>query len=86
MVADWIFVSGSAMVGTSIGLNAISTHGACTAAFVAIAAAVGFIFSSVRALGNITWIAWFGLSSVMVSGELEAPWPQSKYCLLSHTD
>ncbi|KAM0414700.1 hypothetical protein ACHAPT_013439 [Fusarium lateritium] len=55
------------MLGTSIGLNAISTHGACTAVFVAVAAVVGFLFSSVRTLGSISWIAWFGLTSVMVS-------------------
>ncbi|KAI9045551.1 uncharacterized protein KD926_007967 [Aspergillus affinis] len=63
---DWIFVAGSGMLSTSIGLNAISSHGTCTTVFVAIAALTGFIFSSVRTLGKISWIAWFGLSSVTV--------------------
>ncbi|KAJ5697116.1 hypothetical protein N7488_010800 [Penicillium malachiteum] len=41
----------------SIGLNAVSNHAACTAIFVLIAALIGFLFSSIRTLGRITWIA-----------------------------
>ncbi|KAL1586931.1 hypothetical protein WHR41_04030 [Cladosporium halotolerans] len=63
----WIFLSGSGMLGVSIGLNALSTHGACTAIFVAVAAAIGFIFASVRTLGRLSWLAWVGTACVLVS-------------------
>ncbi|KAK2595378.1 hypothetical protein QQS21_006914 [Conoideocrella luteorostrata] len=63
----WIFVAGSGMLGISIGLNAVSTHGVCTAAFVAVAAIIGFMFGSIRTLGRISWLAWIGLTCILVS-------------------
>ena len=48
----WIFIAGSAMLGVSIGLNAVSTHGACTAIFVAVAAIIALAFASIRTLGR----------------------------------
>ncbi|KAM5351247.1 hypothetical protein ACJ41O_003970 [Fusarium nematophilum] len=63
----WIFVAGSAMLGISIGLNAVSTHAACTAVFVVVAAILGFGFASIRTLGRIGWIAWVGLVCIMTA-------------------
>ncbi|KAJ5679860.1 amino acid transporter, partial [Penicillium macrosclerotiorum] len=63
----WIFVAGSGMLGISISLNAISSHGACTAIFVVVAAITGFILSSIQTLGRISWIAWVGLFCVLTS-------------------
>ncbi|KAM0229969.1 hypothetical protein ACHAP5_011486 [Fusarium lateritium] len=63
----WVFVSGAGMLSLSIGLNAVSTHGACTAIFVAIAAILGFGLSSIRTLSKISWLAWIGLVSIMTS-------------------
>ncbi|KAE8376618.1 transmembrane amino acid transporter protein-domain-containing protein [Aspergillus bertholletiae] len=63
----WIFVSGSGMLSLSIGLNAVSTHGVCTAVFVAVAAILGFMFSSIRTLGHITWLAWVGLVCILTA-------------------
>ncbi|KAJ5090863.1 hypothetical protein N7532_009547 [Penicillium argentinense] len=63
----WIFVVGSGILGLSIGLNAVSKHGTCTAVFTAVAAIVGFAFSSVRTLGRITWLAWVGLPCILVA-------------------
>ncbi|WVW84396.1 hypothetical protein I302_106430 [Kwoniella bestiolae CBS 10118] len=60
-----IFVVGSAVVGASIGLNAVSVHGTCTAVFVAVSAVVGFILASIRTLGNISWLGWVGLFSIV---------------------
>ena len=65
----WLFVSGSAMLGVSIGLNAVSTHGTCTAVFVAIAAAIGLAFASVRTLGRMSFLAWIGTICVLVSSK-----------------
>ncbi|KAL3954844.1 hypothetical protein ACCO45_010407 [Purpureocillium lilacinum] len=63
----WIFVAGSGMIGMSIGLNAVSTHGACTAVFVVVAAIVCFACASIRTLGRISWLAWFGLACIMTA-------------------
>lgn len=65
----WLFVSGSAMLGVSIGLNAVSTHGTCTAVFVAVAAAIGLAFASVRTLGRMSFLAWIGTICVLVSSK-----------------
>lgn len=64
---DWIFVAGSGMLGISIGLNAVSTHGACTAVFVAVAAVAGGAFGSIRTLGRISWLAWVGLVCILTA-------------------
>ncbi|KAJ5817469.1 transmembrane amino acid transporter [Penicillium robsamsonii] len=61
----WIFVSGSGLLSLSIALNAISTHGTCTAVFVAVAAIITFCLTSIRTLARISWIAWVGLFSIL---------------------
>lgn len=68
-VTDWIFVAGSGMLGISIGLNAVSTHGACTAIFVAVAAITGFSLASIRTLGRISWLAWIGLVCILTASK-----------------
>lgn len=57
------------MLSLSIALNAVSTHGTCTAVFLAIAFAVGFSLASIRTLGRITWIAWVGLVCILTSSK-----------------
>lgn len=66
---DYIFVSASGILGISIGLNSVSTHGLCTAVFAVIAAILGLATASIRTLGRVTWLAWIGLPSVIISGE-----------------
>lgn len=56
------------MLGISIGLNAISVHGTCTAVFVVVAAISGFLLASIRTLGRISWLAWVGLAFILTSG------------------
>ncbi|KAF4962167.1 hypothetical protein FSARC_9741 [Fusarium sarcochroum] len=46
-VLYYTFTAGSMMLGISIGLNAVSMHGTCTAVFVAVAAIVGGSFAIV---------------------------------------
>lgn len=55
------------MLGLSIGLNAVSMHGTCTAVFVAVAAILGFAFGSIQTLGRISWLAWVGLTCILTS-------------------
>ncbi|KAF4970042.1 hypothetical protein FSARC_2859 [Fusarium sarcochroum] len=61
----WVFVVGSGLLSISIAFNAISTHGTCTAVFVAVAAIVTFLMASIRTLGRISFIAWVGLASIL---------------------
>lgn len=61
------------MLGISIGLNAVSTHGACTAIFVAIAAIVGFALGSIQTLGRVAWLAWVGVICILTASELSFP-------------
>ncbi|WWC94410.1 hypothetical protein V866_001252 [Kwoniella sp. B9012] len=66
--AFWLymtFVTGSGLLGISIGLNAISEHGTCTAVFVAVATVVTFFLASVQTLGKISWLGWVGLFSIL---------------------
>ncbi|KAJ5161407.1 hypothetical protein N7492_006799 [Penicillium capsulatum] len=63
----WTFVAGSGMLGSSIALNAVSTHGTCTAVFVVIAAAIGFSFGSIQTLGRMSWMAWSGLACILTA-------------------
>ncbi|OJJ70479.1 hypothetical protein ASPBRDRAFT_56271 [Aspergillus brasiliensis CBS 101740] len=60
----WIFSSGSGLLSTSIGLNAVSAHGTCTAVLVAVSAIASFILSSTRTLGKMKWAAWAGVASI----------------------
>ncbi|KAJ9324406.1 hypothetical protein DTO027B5_4257 [Paecilomyces variotii] len=60
-------LSGSGILGISIGLNAVSTHGTCTAVFVAIATAVSFVLGSIRTLGRISWLAWVGVTCILTA-------------------
>ncbi|CAD0105792.1 unnamed protein product, partial [Aureobasidium uvarum] len=58
---------GSGILSISIALNALSTHAACTAIFVAVGAVIGFVFSSIRTLGKITLLAWAGCGSIIIA-------------------
>ncbi|TXT10653.1 hypothetical protein VHUM_02158 [Vanrija humicola] len=62
-----VFIIGSALVGVSTSLNAVSTHGACTAVFIAVAAVAGWLLGSIRTLGKISWIGWAGIVSIMAA-------------------
>ncbi|KAI1341760.1 putative amino acid transporter [Xylariaceae sp. FL0016] len=66
-VLYWIFVAGSGMLSVSIGLNSVSTHGTCTAVFVAVAAIIGFSLASIRTFGKISFLAWLGVISILTS-------------------
>lgn len=61
------------MLGISISLNALSTHAVCTAVFVAVAFAIGFILASIETLGRITWLAWAGVTCIITGSEFFLP-------------
>lgn len=57
------------MLGVSIGLNAVSSHGACTAVFVAVAALIGFGLASIQTLSKISFLAWLGLVCILTASK-----------------
>ncbi|KAF4556527.1 Transmembrane amino acid transporter-like protein 3 [Elsinoe fawcettii] len=61
------FVAGAGMLGVSTAFNALSSHGACTAIFVAVACVLGFIFASIQTLSRVSFIAWVGVSGILIS-------------------
>lgn len=58
------------MLGISISFNALSTHGACTATFVAVAAIIGFTLGSIQTLHEVSWLAWVGTVSILTASKL----------------
>lgn len=64
---NFVFVTASAIVAVSTALNAVSVHATCTAVFVAVSAVVGWLLCSIKTLGNITWLGWVGLISILAS-------------------
>ncbi|BGP40954.1 hypothetical protein JCM10450v2_004959 [Rhodotorula kratochvilovae] len=69
-VGYWLLmtcISGSAFLGISTALNAMSMHATCTAVFVAVAAVVTLPFASLRTMGSVKWVGWVGLVSMIVS-------------------
>ncbi|BGP25414.1 amino acid transporter [Rhodotorula toruloides] len=69
-VGYWLLMTcivGSALLGLSTALNAISLHATCTAVFVVVAAVATYPLASLRTLGGIKWVGWVGLASMIVS-------------------
>ncbi|KAJ5602785.1 Amino acid transporter transmembrane [Penicillium hordei] len=59
-------VAGAGMLTTSVALNALSDHGACTMAFLAVACGSAFIFgTSFRSLEKVAWLSWIGVASIV---------------------
>ena len=77
----YIFVAGSALVSVSTAFNALSSHGACTAVFVAVAAIIAFVSASIPTLSKISWVAWMGMICILVSSKLI-----QSYVSLNNTD
>jgi uncharacterized membrane protein len=66
-----VFVCGSGMVGISVALNAISTHGTCTAVFIAVAGILGALLACIRTLGKLKILGWVGMVSIVIASMCE---------------
>jgi hypothetical protein len=59
-------VAGAGMLTTSVALNALSDHGLCTMAFLAVACASAFIFGAgFRSLEKVAWLSWIGVAGIV---------------------
>jgi hypothetical protein len=64
-VIAFIFCTASSILAISIGLNAISDHGACSVAFTFVGTIMTIMFSCIRTWGKMTWPLTAGFISVM---------------------
>jgi hypothetical protein len=84
--AAWIMVAGSGLISTSIALNAVSTHGTCSAVFTAVAAICTFLLASIRTLNKISWLAWIGTASILIASKCLATLTRTKLIISPHSD
>lgn len=57
------------MVGIATALNASSSHAACTAIYVGVAAIAIVLLTSISTLGKISWVAWIGVVCIPTSSK-----------------
>ena len=63
----YVLCAGSGILGVSIGLNALSTHGACTVWFSFVATVIVAGCASVRKFYSIGWLTWAGFISIFAA-------------------
>jgi Transmembrane amino acid transporter protein len=63
----YVLCAGSGILGVSIGLNALSTHAACTVWWSFIATVVVTATASIRTFHNIGWATWAGFISIFTA-------------------
>lgn len=63
----YVLCTGSGILGVSIGLNALSTHAACTVWWSFLATVVVAVCASVRKFHSIGWLTWAGFVSIFVA-------------------
>lgn len=61
----FVLCTGSGLLGTSIALNALSEHGACTVWFSLVSMILIIVFSSIRTWDRMTWPMTLGFASVL---------------------
>ncbi|RMY02963.1 hypothetical protein D0868_07707 [Hortaea werneckii] len=66
-IIAYVLCSGSGIVGVSIGLNALSTHAACTVWWAFLATMVVSGTASVRKFHQIGWLTWAGFISIFAA-------------------
>ncbi|KAL4894978.1 transmembrane amino acid transporter protein-domain-containing protein [Aspergillus ambiguus] len=70
-------VAGAGMLTTSVALNALSDHGACTMVFVGVTCVGTFLIGTgFRSLEKVSWLSWIG-----VAGIIFAIWITAIACL-----
>lgn len=61
-------VAGAGMLTTSVALNALSDHGACTTIFVLVPCILSLVIGGgFRALDKIAWVSWVGVASILAA-------------------
>ena len=63
----YIICTGSAIIGLSVGLNALSDHAACTVWWVFLSTVVVIAGGSIRKFEKIGWLTWVGFISIYIA-------------------
>lgn len=63
----YVLCAGSGILGVSIGLNALSTHAACTVWWSFLATIFVAATASVRKFHTIGWLTWAGFASIFIA-------------------
>jgi hypothetical protein len=66
-VLTWIICAASGIIGSSAGLNALSTHAMCTNWFAFFVTLIVIIFASARKFETIGWFTYAGFVSVFIA-------------------
>ena len=62
-----VLITAAGIVSCSTAFNALSEHGACTAIFSFVSAALITGFSSVRTFSRLGWLTWIGFSTFFIA-------------------
>lgn len=69
--------AGAGMLTTSVALNTLSDHGACTTAFVGVACVIALVIGAgFRGLDKVAWLSWVGVTAIFI-----AIWTTAIACL-----
>lgn len=66
--AYWVFavaIVGSALLGLSTAMNAITIHITCTNVWVGVFAIIALLVASIRTLHKLSWLSYVGLVSIL---------------------
>ncbi|PNH26784.1 hypothetical protein VD0002_g107 [Verticillium dahliae] len=66
-LVTYAIVAASGIFGSSVGLNALSSHAICTNWFMLVATIAVFGLASVRKFEKIAWLTWAGFLSVYIA-------------------
>ncbi|KAL6351938.1 hypothetical protein LRP88_14750 [Fusarium phalaenopsidis] len=66
-LAVYAVCAASGVLGSSVALNALSTHALCTNWFLLVAAVAIFFLASVRKFEKIAWLTWVGFLSIFIA-------------------
>ncbi|PKS08752.1 hypothetical protein jhhlp_004805 [Lomentospora prolificans] len=66
-VLAYVICTGSGFVGVAIGINALSSHAACTVWWAFIAFIVVSVSASIRKFQTIGWLTWVGFFSLFAA-------------------
>jgi hypothetical protein len=66
-LAAYVLCTGSGILGVSIGINALSTHAACSVWWGLLATFCVAATASVRKFHTIGWLTWVGFASIFVA-------------------
>ncbi|KAG7139420.1 N amino acid transport system protein like [Verticillium longisporum] len=66
-LVTYAIVAASGIFGSSVGLNALSSHAICTNWFMLVATIAVFVLASVRKFEKIAWLTWAGFLSVYIA-------------------